>query len=47
MEGLVFKDIIYEKKEGIAEITINRPHAYNAFASNTLRGKPDFSKFRK
>jgi naphthoate synthase len=37
MEELVFKDIIYEKKEGIAKITINRPHAYNAFTSNTLR----------
>jgi len=37
MEQLVFKDIIYEKKEGIAKITINRPRAYNAFTSNTLR----------
>jgi len=37
MEGLIFKDIICEKKEGVAEITINRPHAYNAFTSNTLK----------
>jgi 3-polyprenyl-4-hydroxybenzoate decarboxylase len=33
MEGLVFKDIIYGKKEGVAEISINRPHAFNALTS--------------
>lgn len=37
MEKLEFKDIIYETKEGIAKITINRPHAYNAFTTNTLK----------
>jgi naphthoate synthase len=37
MGQLDFKDIIYEKKEGIAKIIINRPHAYNAFTTNTLK----------
>ncbi len=37
MRELEFKDIIYEKKEGIAKIIINRPHAYNAFTTNTLK----------
>lgn len=32
-----FKDIIYEKKNGVAKIIINRPHALNAFTTNTVR----------
>ena len=32
-----FQDIIYQKKDGIAKIVINRPQAYNAFTTNTLR----------
>ena len=32
-----FQDILYEKKDDIAKISINRPKAYNAFTTNTLR----------
>jgi 1,4-dihydroxy-2-naphthoyl-CoA synthase len=31
-----FKEIIYEKSEGIAKVTINRPERYNAFTALTL-----------
>ena len=31
-----FQEIIYEKKEGIAKIIINRPERYNAFTAITL-----------
>lgn len=32
-----FEDIIYDKKEGVARITINRPKQYNAFTAQTLQ----------
>ena len=31
-----FEDIIYEKNEGVAQITINRPEKLNSFRSKTL-----------
>lgn len=31
-----FEEIFYEKKEWVARITINRPHAYNAYSTNCL-----------
>ena len=33
--GFEFTDIIYEKRPGVARITINRPEAYNAFTTHT------------
>jgi len=32
-----FTDIVYEKKDWIARVTINRPDAYNAYTDHTLR----------
>ena len=31
-----FEDIIYEKRNGIARVTINRPEKHNAFRTETL-----------
>ena len=39
-----FEDIIYEKRDGIARVTINRPDKLNALLE---KRKPDFGKFRK
>jgi len=36
-EEMRFEDILYEKKEMVARITINRPENYNAYATNTLK----------
>jgi dihydroxynaphthoic acid synthetase len=33
--GFDFKDIIYEKRPGVARVIINRPEAYNAFTTST------------
>jgi enoyl-CoA hydratase/carnithine racemase len=35
--GLDFTDILYQKKEWVASVTINRPAAYNAYTDQTLR----------
>ncbi len=32
-----FDEILYEKKDGVARVTINRPAAYNALTAETLR----------
>jgi enoyl-CoA hydratase/carnithine racemase len=39
--ALGFEDIRYEKKDWIATVTINRPEAYNAYTTRTLRELTD------
>jgi len=34
--GNGFRDLLYEKRDGVARITFNRPHVYNAYATDTL-----------
>lgn len=34
---MAFEDILYSKDSGIARITINRPHVFNAFRTQTVR----------
>ncbi len=36
-DGFGFRDILYEKKDMVARVTINRPGAYNAYTTDTLR----------
>lgn len=36
-EEFDFKDIIYEKKDWVARVTINRPHVYNAYSTLALK----------
>jgi enoyl-CoA hydratase/carnithine racemase len=36
-EETEFRDLLYEKREGVARITLNRPRVYNAYATATLR----------
>lgn len=36
-ESFDFRDILYEKRDMVARITINRPDAYNAYTTDTLR----------
>ena len=33
--GFKFEDVLYEKRPGVARITINRPESYNAFRTQT------------
>jgi len=35
-ESFDFKETLYEKKDLVARVTINRPHNYNAYSTNTL-----------
>ena len=32
-----FKEILYAKKDWVANVTINRPEAYNAYTTQTVR----------
>jgi naphthoate synthase len=34
---MAYEDILFVKDDGVARITINRPHAYNAFRTHTLK----------
>jgi enoyl-CoA hydratase/carnithine racemase len=36
-EDFIFKDLLYEKRDWVARITLNRPHVFNALSANMLR----------
>ncbi len=36
-EGMLFQDILYEKKDMVARVTLNRPEAYNSYSTRTLQ----------
>jgi enoyl-CoA hydratase/carnithine racemase len=36
-EEMHFTDILYEKKDMVARVTINRPEVYNSYSTNTLK----------
>jgi len=36
VEGFAFTDILYDRTDGIARISFNRPHVHNAFRPETL-----------
>ncbi len=40
-KGSDFRDLLYEKRDGVARITFNRPQVYNAYATDTLRELSD------
>ena len=35
-EGFSFREVLYEKRSGVARVTINRPHRYNAYSTACL-----------
>lgn len=35
-ESFGFQDILYEKQDWVARVTINRPHVYNCYSTDTL-----------
>ncbi len=39
--ALRFRDLLYEKGQGVARITLNRPQSYNAYATHTLQELAD------
>ena len=35
-ESFTFEDILYDKRDWVARVTINRPQVYNAYRTQTL-----------
>jgi 1,4-dihydroxy-2-naphthoyl-CoA synthase len=38
-EVLDFREIRYTKQDGVATVTIDRPHVYNAYSTRTLQDR--------